>query len=499
MTTMATTNNNNSNSVADDRRRHTALFQIILVSVVCFCGPGSFNALSSIASGVANPAVAYNGNAVIYATFATSGLVSAGVANVWGVRASLFAGASGYPVYAGCLLWMGGRERGDGVDGVATYDRFTTSVFYGGCAVLGACAGLLWTAQGQVVMAYPTADTKGRYLSVFWTIFNAGATLGGLLAFLANLKVGEDGGAPSVSVATHAVFLAVMAAGAVAALGASEPHRVVRPDGTRVRVPAPPDARTEIAGLARVAADARTMLLLPLFAYSNWFYAYHSFYNVALFNARSGGLASALYWGSQTVGAVAVGRALDSGGGGGVSRRQRAFVSLGAFAASACVMWGWGLSVQRTYDLRYRHRYELDVVADFPRYAYLVSLYAFYGFNDSIAQVWAYWLMGQLSDDVRVLGRYAGYFKAVQSATAAISWRLGGSEVDPSTQLAINWALAGAAVAGAAECVRRYLRDEDDDHEGDSPSSASSLSTGEGVLLVVGDGDGDDDEGTGVV
>jgi hypothetical protein len=41
-------------------------------------------------------------------------------------------------------------------------------------ALLGVCAGLLWTAQGSLMLAYATEATKGRYIATFWIIFNLG-------------------------------------------------------------------------------------------------------------------------------------------------------------------------------------------------------------------------------------------------------------------------------------------------------------------------------------
>ena len=49
-------------------------------------------------------------------------------------------------------------------------------------AVLGLCAGLLWTAQGSLMLAYPTEAQKGRFISIFWAIFNLGAVVGSSVA-----------------------------------------------------------------------------------------------------------------------------------------------------------------------------------------------------------------------------------------------------------------------------------------------------------------------------
>jgi hypothetical protein len=45
-------------------------------------------------------------------------------------------------------------------------------------AILGICAGLLWTAQGSLMLAYPTEAQKGKYIGVFWSIFNLGSVVG---------------------------------------------------------------------------------------------------------------------------------------------------------------------------------------------------------------------------------------------------------------------------------------------------------------------------------
>lgn len=57
---------------------------------------------------------------------------------------------------------------------VYNYTKNEPYVIFGG-AFLGLCAGLLWTAQGSVLMAYPLETQKGKYISIFWVIFNMGA------------------------------------------------------------------------------------------------------------------------------------------------------------------------------------------------------------------------------------------------------------------------------------------------------------------------------------
>jgi sugar phosphate permease len=45
-------------------------------------------------------------------------------------------------------------------------------------ALHGICSGLLWAAQGSLMMSYPTEGQKGRFVAIFWTIFNLGGVVG---------------------------------------------------------------------------------------------------------------------------------------------------------------------------------------------------------------------------------------------------------------------------------------------------------------------------------
>lgn len=57
----------------------------------------------------------------------------------------------------------------------------------GSGAILGLCAGLLWTAQGSLMMAYPTEGQKGIFVGIFWAIFNLGGVVGSSVALGQNI------------------------------------------------------------------------------------------------------------------------------------------------------------------------------------------------------------------------------------------------------------------------------------------------------------------------
>lgn len=109
-------------------------------------------------------------NTALYSTFAVFGFFGGSIVNRLGVKYTLSFGGIGYCIYAIALL-------------VSVHSTHTGgfSIFAG--ALLGVCAGLLWTAQGTIMLSYPTEGSKGRYFAWFWAIFNLGGVIGALVCF----------------------------------------------------------------------------------------------------------------------------------------------------------------------------------------------------------------------------------------------------------------------------------------------------------------------------
>lgn len=58
------------------------------------------------------------------------------------------------------------------------------------------------------------------------------------------------------------------------------------------------------------------------------------------------------------------------------------------------------------------------------RFAGYCVLYLLYGLIDAMWQTYAYWLMGALSNNPHKLAYFAGFYKGIQSAGAAVVWRM---------------------------------------------------------------------------
>ena len=107
-------------------------------------------------------------NSALYATFAIVGFFAGTVTNTLGIRIALSFGGLGYCVYVSSYLYYNHLH------------NLGYPVFAG--FLLGCCAGILWSAQGAIMMSYPPEKLKGRFISSFWIIFNLGAVIGSLVS-----------------------------------------------------------------------------------------------------------------------------------------------------------------------------------------------------------------------------------------------------------------------------------------------------------------------------
>lgn len=185
-----------------------------------------------------------------------------------------------------------------------------------------------------------------------------------------------------------------------------------------------PSWKSEIVGLWQTFfTDPYIILLFPMFLASNWFYAYHfTEINGAYFNTRTRALNSVVYYIMQIIGAYIFGFALDIKG---VRRTTRAKAAWAALFATIMIIWGCGYMFEKTYDRAWAED-KNSVKKDWSDSGYggPLVLYMFYGFSDAAWQTCVYWFMGSLTNNGRKLANFAGFYKGIQSAGGAITWRL---------------------------------------------------------------------------
>eukprot|EP01071_Lankesteria_metandrocarpae_P008895 Lankesteria_metandrocarpae@DN5084_c1_g1_i2.p1 len=428
---------------------YSATVQVVIVGLLAFCGPGLFNALQGLGgAGNENTDYANAANAALYATFAVFGYLGGPAFNLFGNKILMSVGGFTYAIYAGTQYAAGNVANLGWISPV-------------GGAILGFGAGWFWTAQGAMMLAYSTPEVRGQYIAIFWVIFNLGGMIGGFIAF--GINYNTVGG--TANAATYFVFIGLMCLGAVASIFVLvHPSKVQRRDGELVVFEENTDFLDEMKGILKVTIDSNMLLLMPLFVASNFYYTYQfNGINSLLFNVRSRGFNSAMYWGMQMVGSVAISYFLDKKGWGqrkrGITGFVIVFVSfnlISALGAYLAVSWEGGYDKGNTPEPR------IDFT-DSARAWYPTTIFLFYAFCDALVQTYAYWIMAALArGNTSLCARYTGLYKGVQSAGAAVAWGIDLSDsVTYKIQFWLNWGLFVVSMVLAGFCVFK-LSDEDD-------------------------------------
>ncbi|XP_061339152.1 UNC93-like protein 1 [Gastrolobium bilobum] len=403
-------------------RYNSPFVQVILIGLVCFSCPGMFNALSGMGGGgQVDPTASNNSLTALYTTFAIFGILGGGIYNILGPHLTLSVGCSTYVLYTGSFLY---------------YNHYHHQVFaVVAGAFLGVGAGLIWAAQGAIMTSYPPTNRKGTYISIFWSIFNMGGVIGGLIPFMLNYHRSE---AASVNDGTYIGFMGFMSAGAFLSLAILPASKVVRDDGTKCTNMLYTNVSTECLEILKLFFNWKMLLIVPAAWSSNFFYSYQfNDVNGALFNLRTRGLNNVVHWGAQMLGSVGIGYIMDFSF---KSRRMRGFVGIGVAAILGSAIWGGGLANQLRYSSNDLPE-KLDFKDSGSQFAGPFVLYFCFGLLDAIFQSMVYWVIGALADDSQILSRYTGFYKGIQSAGAAVAWQVDTNKVSFMSQLIVNWVL----------------------------------------------------------
>ncbi|KAF5127339.1 UNC93-like protein [Metarhizium anisopliae] len=420
--------------------------QLIMVSFVCFLCPGMFNALGGMGGGGKTDAtLADNMNTALYSAFAVFGFFGGTFINKLGVKYTLAFGGVGYCVYAASLLASVHAD-------VSGFNIFA-GVF------LGVCAGLLWTAQGTIMISYPHEHEKGHYFAWFWGIFNMGAVIGSLIPLGENINVKTNA---TVTDGTYIGFIVLMFCGAVLALLLCNANDIVRKDGSRVILKKNPSWQSELLGLwETLRFEPLVVLLFPMFFSSNWFYVYQqNGVNSARFTTRTKALNSLLYYLAQILAAWITGVLVDVQG---VRRSVRAKLTWVVLVVFTFALWGGGYAYQKDYT---RESVNPELNPDYeptdwttPGYVGPMFLYIFYGFYDAVWQACIYWYMGALSNSGRRLANYVGFYKGIQSVGAAVMNNLDARKLSFMKEFISNWVLLAVSLVVAAPAIFLKISD----------------------------------------
>ncbi|KAJ1917115.1 hypothetical protein H4219_003376 [Mycoemilia scoparia] len=435
---------------------YSAKVQIYILGLVCFFGPGMFNALNGMGGGgQLNQKNGNNANTALYSTFTLFGLVGGAIVNLFGIRPCMFIAGLTYALYSGSYILVNSTGNG------------SLTVACG--ALLGAGAGVFWAAQGMIMMSYPRDDEKGAFITIFWVIFNLGGVLGGIVPFVINY---HNTGA--LSNAAYIAFVVLESLGAFMSWALVPPRKVVRADGSHIKIDPHPSIKSQLQGMGRIMTNPLIFALIPLSFSSNFYYSYQfSVYNGKLFTTRTRGFNNMWYWCSEIIASLCFGALLDTKS---MSRKKRGIVSLSIVAVLWNLCWILTYRIQRHYsaDKEYPGG-QIDFLEPH-RSALPIALYAFMGVCDALWQNMAYWLLGTLATDPSTSAHYAGVYKSMQSLGAAVAWQLAAKEVNYMVQMATNWALINLSIPTMLFVTMR-IKDSDKGMDGEQDITAATTTT----------------------
>jgi hypothetical protein len=249
------------------------------------------------------------------------------------------------------------------------------------------------------------------------------------------------------------------------------PHRVVRPDGTIVKINDKSSVSQEFKGLLERLKDWRILgvyfcaltstnpsdlaelALLPMFFSSNYFYAYQGAVNAGKFDGPTRAVVAALEGAGAIIGALLIGfLVLDANW---FRRKTRGWLGLACVSIITIIVWSCGLSWQLTFtretiggminykDDNFAGKGALFFFCESPgslnRNRLIVYRDVSDYFGDACYQALVYWIMAALSNDPFTIARFAGIYKAVQSAGAAGSFGMDAVETPYLNELLASW------------------------------------------------------------
>lgn len=398
--------------------------QILLISLICFCLPGMYNALSGLGgSGQVDSTVAANANVALLSTTAATALFVVSPIFSWiGPRWCFMIGGWTYALYSGSLLDFNHHQNGAFVIAAG--------------AILGCGASFIWIVQGAIMTTYVEESQKGRAIAVFWIIFNLGGGIGSLASF--GLNYHSTSG--TVTDSTYIALLAIMLFGWCLGMFICSPSRIRLAQLHNAVETEKHTIKGTIQTSIKTLFKWRVACMIPLFFSANVFYSYQqNQVNGMTFNIRTRSLNGALYWMAQMFGGLLIGVLLDLPF---LSRPNRARLGWVVLLCTGMAIWGGGYAFQLWQNDRIAKGLVQDVdYKDGSISTGPIFLYIFYGAYDALWQGFAYWLIGTESNSSARAATLVGAYKTFQAAGGAMSWRVNALGTSPNAQLGMNWGL----------------------------------------------------------
>lgn len=378
----------------------TTFTQATILGICSFLAPGLWGAMSSTGGGGTQSVSLVNAaNSSTFCLMVVTGLLTPTLIHLTNVRTALAFGTLGYAPYAASLYCF--RKYGDSASWFVVF----------GAVLCGISAGVFWSTEGAVILAYPERRKQGRYTS-YWLMYRVlGQLVGGAINLGLNANNDQRG---SLSTNTYLVFVVLQCLGPFVAMLLSLPHQVQRRDRTPVLLTLNPSVKLELLAMWQTITTKKVLLLLPLIWQTTFSEALIFTYAAENFTVRSRALGSLLGAIAAALACYLLGFLLD------VSRwslNVRARYGFIVIYAMQLAWWAWAIYTMHYYS-------QIKPTLDFGQsewsrgFAVFVMLQI--GFN--LMYEYTYWLVGSSNDKPGEIVRLSSIIRSVESAGQAVSY-----------------------------------------------------------------------------
>ncbi|KAK4031772.1 major facilitator superfamily domain-containing protein [Parachaetomium inaequale] len=376
----------------------STFYNITILGLCNLAAPGIWGAMNSLgAGGAAKPGLVNAANALTFCLMVVSCYFSSVLVHYIGIKGALIFGTIGYAPYAA---------------GLYTNNRYGNEwLVLLGAALCGISAGVFWTAEAAIAMAYPEPWNRGKALGYWLTFRLSGQILGGAINLGLNASNNEAG---KVSYTVFFVFIAMQAAGPFVALLLNKPSKVERKDGRKVDLTITQNPWAELKATTSLFFS-RGFLLIVLFLGQAAFSESVFFTYLAMwFSVRARALGSFLSGIVAVISGNLLGYWLDRTK---IPLKTRARTSFWVIVALQGIWWIWATvlvtrfrQTKPTYDWASSHFGE----------AFGVFIFLTSGFQ--INFLYVYFIIHNMAQDETEVIRYSALLRGTESAWAAISY-----------------------------------------------------------------------------
>ncbi|KAF4119956.1 Ion channel regulatory protein UNC-93 [Geosmithia morbida] len=448
----------------------STFYNMTILGLCNLSAPGIWTAMNSLGGGGAEePYLVNTSNALTFCLMVVSCWLSSTLVRYIGIKGALIFGTQVYtPRRVSEMCRVGYAPYAAGLYVNNRYDNEWLILL--GAALCGISAGVFWSAEAAIAIAYPEPWNRGRALGYWLTFRISGQVIGGAINLGLNANRNTAG---KVSYTVFEVFIALQAAGPVVALFLNRPHKVQRTDGKPVSLAIEDNLWVELKRTTEAFLSPKFLLIILLIGQAVFAEAVFFTYLSLWFSVRGRALGSFLSGIVAAIGGNLLGLWLDRTS---ISLKTRARVAFLTIVTLQGAWWTWATILVTRY---HKSKPTYDWVDEGFGAGFGVFIFLTLGFQ--LNYMFLYFVIQNISKNEKDVIRYAAVLRGTESAWQAVSYgvtsitiiaRVGG--------VYINYGLWAAALFPAWLVIRHIGSSsnvEEESHDGSGSISGGDKQT----------------------